>query len=64
MLFENEEDDRRAREAFQTLFELSEGNDEYFLLIALIRMFHQVKTEYREEAKRKRERELLRLVKH
>lgn len=54
MLFDNPEDDARAREAFETLVELAENDSELFLLISVIRTFHEVKRERREELERRR----------
>lgn len=63
MLFENPDDDRRAREAFKTLTDLTENNAEFYLIVSVIRMFHQVKAEYREKA-RQRNYKPLTIVKH
>lgn len=54
MLFDNPDDDARARVAFELLTDLCESDDDFNLLIAVIRMYHEVKHERRQKREQKR----------
>lgn len=41
-------DNEKMCQAFQTLAKLTETDEEFYLLVAVIRMFHQVKAEFTE----------------
>lgn len=62
MLFDNPEDDARARVAFHLLTDLCESDDDFNLLIAVIRVYHEVKRERREQREQKRRQNLLKVV--
>lgn len=49
MLFDNPEDDVRARVAFELLANLCKTDDDLNLLIAVIRTYREVKREQREQ---------------
>lgn len=55
MIFDDPATDEKAKQAFIALAECTRNNDEFYLLVAVIRMFYEVKDEYLEEKKRKAE---------
>ena len=58
MLFDNPEDDARARVAFELLADLCKTDDDFNLLIAVIRVYHEVKRERRQQREKKRGNQL------
>lgn len=54
MLFDNPDDDAKATVAFHLLTDLCESDDDFNLLIAGIRMYHEVKRERRQKREQKR----------
>lgn len=61
MLFDNPEDDARARVAFELIANLCKTDDDLNLLIAVIRTYREVKRERREQREQKRQN-LLKVV--
>ena len=55
MLFDNPDDDARARVAFELLVDLCENDSDFALLIAVIRTYREVKSERREQREQKRQ---------
>lgn len=55
------EREERIRQCLEELAELVDGNDEVYLLVAFIRMFHSVKFEYRHKPRRRRHKNTLQL---
>lgn len=53
MLFDNPEDDARVRVAFELLADLCKTDDDFNLLIAVIRVYHEVKRERQQQRKSK-----------
>lgn len=53
MIFDNPDDDARARVAFELLAELCENDSDFALLIAVIRTYREVKRERRQKRKSK-----------
>lgn len=58
MLFDNPDDDAKATVAFHLLTDLCESDDDFNLLIAVIRMYHEVKRERRQKREQKRNSKL------
>ena len=56
MIFDDPATDKKAKQAFIALAECTRNYDELHLLVAVIRMFYEVKDEYLEEKKRKAEK--------
>ena len=54
MIFDNPVDDTRARVAFELLADLCKTDDDFNLLIAVIRVYHEVKRERQQQREQKR----------
>lgn len=54
MIFDDEERDSKFMEAMRLLVDCVEDNADYLLLIAMIRMFHEVKHEKQQDSARRR----------
>ena len=61
MILDNPVDDAKMLEALETLARLTRGNDEFYLLVAVIRMFHEVKVEYAERDRQRQSQPQLQL---
>lgn len=60
MMSDNEREER-IRTCLLELGKLVDGDDEFYLLVAFIRMFHSVKSEYRRKRRRRRHKNTLTL---